>query len=45
MWCHIASKYIENFCVIISFAVIIFSERLADTVVSIYPFDFFVVFL
>ena len=31
MWCHIASKYIENFCVIISFAVIIFSERLADT--------------
>ena len=28
---HIPSKYIENFCVIISVTVGIFSERLTDT--------------
>ena len=37
MWFHIASKYIENFCVIVSFAVVIFSERLADTSCQHFP--------
>ena len=31
IWFNIPSKYIENFCVIISVAVSILSERLTDT--------------
>ena len=30
MWFHIPSKYIDNFCVIVSIAVSIFSGRLTD---------------
>ena len=41
IWFDIPSKHIENFCVIISVVVGIFSERLATDLVRIFAFDFF----
>ena len=41
IWFGIPSKYIENFCVIISVVVGIFSERLTTHLVRIFAFDFF----
>ena len=45
IWFDIPSKYIENFCVIVSAAVGIFSERLTDTSCQDLSLRFFEVFL
>ena len=40
IWFDIPSKYIDNFCVIVCFAVGIFSERLTDILVKIFSLIF-----
>ena len=40
IWLDIPSKYIEDFCVIVSVAVGIFSERLLTHLVRIFPYNF-----
>ena len=45
IWFDIPSKYIDNFCVIVSIDPGIFSERLADTSCQDFSLSFFVVFL
>ena len=45
IWLDIASKYIENFCVVVSVAVGISSERLTDTSSQNFTLLFFLIFL
>ena len=40
IWFDIHSKYIEDFCIIVSVAVGMFSERLTDTCCQYFPFGF-----
>ena len=40
IWFDIPSKYIENFCVIVSVDVDIFSERLTNTLSGFFPLIF-----
>ena len=40
IWVDIPSKYINDFCIIASVAVDLFSERLTDTYFSIFPLNF-----
>ena len=45
IWFDIPSKYIENFCVVVSVAVGIPSERLTDTSSQNFTLLFFLIFL
>ena len=46
IWFDISSKYRENFCVIVSVAVGIFSEKLTDTSCQdLFPLFFFFIFI